>query len=199
MKKYLFYAAALLIVLNIFSSSLQAQDTDENNGGSEEEVVGGISKAVFFDLGFGGPAGLSGGLGFRYSYFSFTLGLSGFANKVPAYQINNYGTGINASQPLPVGYSQESYSALIVTGDFGFNYEIVPKITAFASIGYYSQQDTILAHDYKQDLRYYYKYYTSSGLCYSIGGEYAITDDINVGIGYHTKRGVFGRIAYTWK
>jgi hypothetical protein len=195
MKKLFNYLFAFILLVIPFNSQIKSEDWEDSEETSEEQS--GIKKGVYFDLGYSGPAGLSAALGFRYWFASVNIGLAGFANKVPNYAYDYI--AIKPGQPLPPNYTEERYPAVIVTGDLSFHYEVTDKITAFASIGYFSQQDTILAYDYKNDLRYYYQYYTTAGACFGVGGEYSVQDDMNLGIGYHTKRGIFARITYIWQ
>ncbi len=191
MKKYLvaFWVISLLILssINLLSQSSQ-----------EDYEYATDYKAIQLDLGYTNYSGISAAVGFRYWLFSFSIGLSGFANKIPPYSLYDNSVNINPMQPLPTGYEEEKYGALLVTADLGFHYDITENIGLFASIGYYSSTDTLLAYNYTRDLRYYYKYYVSDGIAFSLGGDYFITDDIKAGLGYHTRRGIFARISYIW-
>lgn len=191
MKKFLFIALTTIFLivnsLNLFSQF------------SEEEYEYATDyKAIQVDLGYSNYAGISAAVGFRYWLFSFSIGLAGFANKVPAYSMDSYSVNINPMQPLPNGYEEERYGALLVTADLGFHYDITENIGLFASIGYYSATDTLLAYNYTKDIRYYYKYYVSDGVALGVGGDYFVTDDIKAGLGYHTRRGIFARLSYIW-
>jgi len=191
MKKLLF----LILVLGISCSNMPnlfSQPTEEEYEYADDY------KALQFDLGYTNYSGLSAALGFRYWLFSFSIGLSGFANKIPAYSMDSYSVNINPMQPLPNGYEEEKYGALLVTADLGFHYDITENIGLFASIGYYSSTDTLLAYNYNNYIRYYYKYYVSDGIAFSVGGDYFLTDQIKAGLGYHTRRGIFARISYIW-
>jgi opacity protein-like surface antigen len=157
-----------------------------------------MMKAIHADLGFFGPAGLSGALGFRYWFASFTLGLSGLMKDIPNYSTYGYDLGIYPQSPLPANYDAKSYPALIVTGDFSFYYEVVKKVTGFGSIGFYSQQDTVLAWDFTDDVYYFWKNKKSSGVCFGLGAEFDYNESMKVGLGYHTKRGLFARLTYFW-
>lgn len=191
MKKLLF----LILVLGISCSNMPNLFSHPTE---EEYEYAADYKALQFDLGYTNYSGLSAALGFRYWLFSFSIGLSGFANKIPAYSMDSYSVNINPMQPLPNGYEEEKYGALLVTADLGFHYDITENIGLFASIGYYSSTDTLLAYNYSKDIRYYYKYYVSDGIAFSVGGDYFLTDQIKAGLGYHTRRGIFARISYIW-
>lgn len=191
MKKLLFIFFGIA-VLSVSNSPLLSKDTEE------EYVYATDYKAIQFDLGYSNYAGLSAAAGFRYWLFSFSIGLSGFANSIPPYSPDSYGVNINPMQPLPSGYEEEKYGALLVTADLGFHYDITDYIGLFASVGYYSATDTILAYNPTKDVRYYYKYYVSDGLAFSFGGDYFFTETIKAGLGYHTRRGIFARISYIW-
>lgn len=191
MKKILFilFGIALFCVNSLNLLSQQSE---------EEYEYATDYKAIQVDLGYSNYAGVSAAVGFRYWLFSFSIGLSGFANSIPAYSKDSYSVQINPMQPLPTGYEEEKYGALLVTADLGFHYDITENIGLFASVGYYSSTDTLLAYDYKKDIRYYYKHYVSDGIAFSVGGDYFVTEDIKAGLGYHTRRGIFARISYIW-
>ena len=191
MKKILFILLGIALI-NLSAVSLFSQQSEE-----EYEYVTDY-KALQVDLGYSSYAGISAAVGFRYWLFSFSIGLSGFANSIPAYSMDNYSVNINPMQPLPTGYEEEKYGALLVTADLGFHYDITEDIGLFASIGYYSATDTLLAYNYTKDIRYFYKHYVSDGVAFSLGGDYFVTDVIKAGLGYHTRRGVFARISYIW-
>jgi len=155
-------------------------------------------KSIFGDVGYFGPGGLSLGVGVRYWFASLELGLSGFAKSVPNYSMNSYDVGITPTQPLPGGYVEDKYTKIIVTGDLGFYVDILDPFIIFASVGFYSQQDTILAKEIQTGYHYFYKYYNSSGVAFGIGANYVLNDVFEIGLGYHTKRGVFARVTYYW-
>lgn len=199
MRKFLLLLFGFLLVQSSIIFAQENWQDDENVEYTEEtEEPTGIKKAINLDVGFGGPAGVSAALGFRYWFGSFTFGLGGFANSMPNYSRNTYNVKIYPNNPLPAGYSEEKYGALVVTGDFGLHYDGFKPFSVFVLVGFYSQTDSVLAYDYKQDVRYFYHTLTSSGLAFGFGGEYKLQDAIYVGLGYHTKRGVFAKLTYYW-
>lgn len=185
----------IFLVLGILCLNILNLYTQPNE---EEYEYATDYKALQLDLGYTNYSGLSAAIGFRFWLFSFSIGLSGFANKIPAYSMDSYSVNINPMQPLPSGYEEEKYGALLVTADLGLHYDITENIGLFASVGYYSATDTLLAYDFRKDVRYYYKYFVSDGVAFSLGGDYFITDQIKAGLGYHTRRGIFARLSYIW-
>jgi opacity protein-like surface antigen len=145
----------------------------------------GPMKYLHLDVGYG-PANISYGLGFRYWQFGATIGLTGVATDIPNY----------SRQTAPSAEETEKFPTIVVCFDLHYYYEINPEITAFATIGYYSQSDTILA---KSD-GYWYRYdaESTSGLTFGIGGQYALNRQIMVGLAYQNKRGIYAQIGYRW-
>jgi hypothetical protein len=159
-------------------------------------------KGLMFDFG-GGTDGLSMGIGFRYWFASLSLGVVGFANKIPKYSnIPPIGVNLNPSQPLPNGFVEEKHTGIIVTFDGAIHYEMFPW-NFFGSIGYYTQQDSVLAKQVSntgQMLgRYSYKVENSQGIAFGAGANYYLTDNIGIGLGLHTKRGVYAQLVYVWE
>lgn len=159
-------------------------------------------KGIFIDVGAGGD-GMSANLGFRYSYFSVALGLVGFANTIPNYSLTPpIGVIINPNQPLPNGFEADSYTGLIVTADAGFHFDYFYPYTVFATVGFFNQQDSVLAKDNSTGVtrgnKYFWRAENSLGLTFGLGGNYQINDYVALGLGYHTKRGVYGQFLYTW-
>lgn len=188
----------LLIVLTLFSTNYAFSQLEETNADTFAEEPVGFIKAINGDIGYFGPAGLSLAAGFRYWFAGFTLGISGISKSIPNYALYDPSVPINPNLPLPNGFDEKSYPALIVTGDFTYYHQIVKQLTAFGSLGFYSQQDTVLAWDYTNNYYYYYKHISKAGICFGIGGEYLYSENLNIGLGYHTKRGLFARITYFW-
>lgn len=197
MKLFLILMAALSLSISTNAIAQDGYEEEYENELEETEPTGKLM-GVNADLGYFGPAGLSLGAGFRYWFAGFTLGISGLMNDIPNYSTYGYDEGIYANSPLPPNYDGKSYPALIVTGDFSFHYEVIKKVTAFGSIGFYSQQDTVLAWDFTDDVYYYWKYTKKSGVCFGLGADFDYSDILKVGLGYHTKRGLFARITYFW-
>lgn len=191
MKKRYFILLLAILVLGI--NYAQSSPTSEE----EYEIVRDYN-AIQVDLGYTNHTGISAALGYRYWLFSLSIGLSGFANKIPPYSMDSYSVNINPMSPLPNGYEEEKYGALLVTFDVGFHYDINENLGLFGSIGYYSATDTLLAYNYTKDIRYYYKYYITDGIAFGAGADYFFSDNVKVGLGYHTRRGIFARLSYVW-
>lgn len=159
-------------------------------------------KGILLDAG-ASKDGLGVALGFRYWFASLSIGVTGFANKLPKYS-NIPPTGIyfNPNQPLPNGYVEDKYTGVIVTFDAGLHYEFFPW-NFFANVGYYTQQDSILAKEIRTDgrtpARYSYRVENSQGIAFGGGANYYLTDNLGIGLGLHTKRGVYAQIIYVWE
>lgn len=190
----LFFAFSLALNLAIAQGSY----TEEQDTEYEEQAPVGLMKGLHADLGYFGPAGLSAGIGFRYWFASFTLGFSGLMKDIPNYSTYGYDLGIYPNSPLPSNFYEKSYAAFIVTGDFSFYYQLLPKVTGFGTVGFFSQQDSVLAKEYDDDVYYFWKVKKSSGLCFGLGAEFDYEENLKVGLGYHTKRGLFARLTYFW-
>lgn len=168
-------------------------------GAENKESTSSEIQAINFDLGYG-AFGVSAGLGYRYSFLGLSVGVAGLTNDVPAYSLipPNSQTIFSPNSPLPAGYESKKYYGLIVTGDLTGYYDLNEEFTLFGSVGIYAQQDSVLAVETKSDLKYFYKVENSTGLCFGLGGSYAVSEWINLGLAYHTKRGLFAQIAYYW-
>ncbi len=187
----------------LFAVNLSAQEDDYYDDDEyyyeDEYYEEGTEKALIFDAGFGGAGGMSLGLGFRYSYASLMIGFAGFANDMPNYAVRPpQGIIISPNQPLPGGYERESFTGLLVTADLAYHYQLNQEISAFGMIGYYSQQDSILARETSTGDYYRYAVENTSGIAFGLGGDYGVSEWITLGLGYHTKRGVFARFSYRW-
>jgi opacity protein-like surface antigen len=145
---------------------------------------------IFGELSYG-TLGLGVTAGFRYSFVSLSLGFSGFAQSIP----NSIHPSIYQPFPKKGNYQEESYPFVCVYGDAGFYYDI-GKFSIFATIGYFSQSDTILAREFDTNYLYKYKVKTESGICFGVGAEYLFNPNFIFGVGYHTKKGVFLQLGY---
>ncbi len=186
LKKYL-----VLALIFILQAGLYAQKGDSNY---EEELP--ALYGLHGELGYGG-AGLSAGLGFRYDFVSLSIGLSGFANSIPNYA-SYKADGINlTTNPLPDGYTEESYEAIIVTFDAAYNYEFEIG-TAYAGIGFFAQTDTVLAKEVSTGDYFRRGTINSSGICFNLGFDYYWSENVGVGLGFHSKKGIMARFSYYW-
>jgi hypothetical protein len=110
------------------------------------------------------------------------------------------GEVISPMQPLPDGYEEERYSSTQVSIDLGLHVDYYDPISVFVHFGFYSAQDTILAakFDGRNTSRYRYRYEVVSGMAYGGGLEYIWSNTLSFAVGYHTRKGIFGRVVYTW-
>lgn len=204
MKKYLILYTSLVVLCTfiLINDLHSAPKTEEENDDDYEYVDDyereGPYKGIFFELG-SGAAGLSTAVGFRYSFASLALGLSGFANSIPNYsQIPPTGIYFNPNSELPSGYVSEKHTGLIVTGEAGFYLDYFDPITVFGTIGYYSQQDSVLAKQEVTGARYSYKVENTAGITFGLGANYSLSQWVCLGLGFNNKRGVYGQFMYTW-
>lgn len=145
---------------------------------------------IFGELSYG-TLGLGVTAGFRYSFVSLSIGFSGFAQSIP----NSIHPSIYQPFPKSGNYQEEEYPYVCVYGDAGFYYDI-GKFSLFATVGYFSQSDTILAREFDTNYLYKYKVKTESGICFGGGVEYLFNPNFIFGLGYHTKKGIFLQLGY---
>jgi hypothetical protein len=163
-------------------------------------------KYLNFDLGYG-SGGPGGALGFRYWYLGLAIGATGFANDIPLTANISQGQNINISE-LP----SKRYPSNVVCGDlyayYDFNTDY--EMTAFVNVGFYSAIDSVLAYRDESGTTAYYRNgaVTTAGLTFGAGFQAPLTflneenrylDQVIAGIGYHTKLGIYLRIAYRWE
>lgn len=155
-------------------------------------------KGVFLDIGYG-PYELGAGAGLRYWMFSAEIWLGALSISTPNYSLRSpQGETISQNNPLPDGYVEDSYTTTVLGFDLGFHYDITPLWSVNAQVGYFSKTDTVLAKNLNDGVFYRYKHETESGMAFGAGAEYAFTDQIVMGAGYHSRRGVYLRGTYTW-
>lgn len=195
MKKYRNRTILIILFFVTIFGNLKAADTPKTQ--IEESFWNPASqfKMVFGDLGYG-PRNLSAAVGFRYAFLGVDIGLGGIIRDIPNY--------IWPSKEFPMpkagNYAEEKFARLSVSFDFLYYYD-VSDFSFFAGLGYYSQTDTVLAKSYEDLTRNIYfrlREERKSGLCFTLGGQYFISDMIAVGVGYHTKKGIFLEVGYFW-
>lgn len=184
MKKYSIILILSLVLLSCNINESKAIDFSNKD------------KAFFGDIGIGEP-GFSLGVGYRYWFFGVQISYAGLFNSIPPYAYTAPADAkINPYSPLPMGFREDRYTASLLTIDLNGYFEAFLPFIVVGSIGYYTQADTVTAFQTATNNRYFYKYESSSGLCFGIGAEYQINDLISAGLLYHTKRGVLGRFTY---
>lgn len=160
-------------------------------------------KSVFGELGWN-KLKLSAALGFRFWNVGASMGLSGFAASKPKY--------IYPSNQFPMPkkdeYEEYKFTYVLVSTDFYYFFEIFEDFIITPTVGFYVQQDSVLArslrtypqsaqNDYGQ-LYYLGKTENKVGMNFGLGLDYYILDKYFVGIGFNYKRGIFLRFAYYW-
>lgn len=155
-------------------------------------------KGLVFDFGIGLDGG-SMAFGFRYGILSAHMGFAGLFQNIPNYSYTNpIGVNLNPNEPLPNGYSEEEYTGTSVFGDIGVHLAYLETLNFFANVGYFTQQDTILARS-PEGSYYRYVYRAYDGITFGGGVEYTVSRWFRLAAGYHSKRGVFARFTYTWR
>lgn len=187
------FVASILIV-SIFALSTASVAQDDKYVWEPLTPI----KGVFGDISIGGD-GFGVGAGARYMFVGFNLGLTGIANSTPAYAMQApAGIRIDRSQPLPVGFEEEKFLSMMINADVLFYFDLAETISFNGSLGFYSKNDTILAKNVENGSRFIYKNETESGLCWGLGAEYVLQENINIGGGYHSQRGLTFRVTYLW-
>lgn len=188
---WLFLTTSLLITsLNQVNSQSYYDDESDDY---EELTLTNREKnlmMIFGELSYG-TLGLGVTAGFRYSFVSLSIGFSGFAQSIP----NSIHPSIYQPFPKKGNYQEEGYPYVCVYGDAGVYFDI-DKFSLFATVGYFSQSDTILAREFDTDYLYKYKVKTESGICFGAGVEYLFNPNFIFGLGYHTKKGIFLQLGY---
>jgi hypothetical protein len=177
------------ITNNLSLNSLSGQDESVDN--ETDENLPPI-KSLFADLGYG-FIGASGALGFRYSFLGLSIGAAGFNNSVPAHAY-----GVGGGQVQPAGTEEKIYTTIAVCGDFYF-YHKIQSFTIFADLGYFSQSDTVLWRDIKTGDFTFARSQNKDGITFGAGIQFNVAKDINVGVGLHSKFGIYAQIAYLWR
>lgn len=159
-------------------------------------------KAAFGDVTIGNP-GLGASVGLRYDFVGLSFGMAGFLNSTPAYGNRlPQGVDITPSEPLPSGYEEDRITTILLDINAHFFYNLkafdAERVTLFGTVGYYAQNDTILAKDISTGFRYRYRSDTRSGLQVGGGIEYEFNLKLNVGVGFLSRRGLLLRAAYVW-
>jgi hypothetical protein len=196
MKKMIY----LLLCLGLFAtfiSTSQAQEKktdisddevyyDENYKGSD------IIKDIFIDFGYGADK-FGIGLGFRYWNLGASFGITGLGISLPDYDKTTY---LNRTESV----NTERYASIAVTTDLYYFYDFNEKYTVFANIGYAVGTDTILARKASStDTRLYrWGSENNSEITFGLGVQYFFEKWIGLGVGYHTRRGIFAQFNYFW-
>lgn len=174
-----------------------------NSAFSQESFWSSKIKSVFGEIGWSNLK-LSAALGFRFWNFGLSMGLAGFAASKPKYiyPSNQY--------PLPKQgeYEESKFTYVLVTTDFYYFFEIFEDFIITPSIGFYVQQDSVLARSLRTNtpfgvpdfgqLYYLGKTENKVGINFGLGVDYYFLDEYIIGLGYNYRRGIFVRFAYYW-
>lgn len=178
-----------LLILTCSSHLLLSQDNFWNSN----------IKTAFGELGYG-KLKLSAAGGLRFWNVGVSFGLTGFANAKPKYIYPSN----TSPYTLPKEYEREEYkfTYILVTTDFYYFFDISDVLTISPSFGFFVQQDSVLVRSIRQNdygqLYFFGKALNSIGVNIGFAIDYFYSDIITVGIGYHTRRGIFLRIGYYW-
>lgn len=157
-------------------------------------------KSVFGEVGWS-KLKLSAALGFRFWNVGASMGLAGFSASNPKYiyPSNQY------PMPKPGEYEEYKFTYILVTTDFYYFFEVFDDFIITPNIGFYVQQDSVLARSLRTHIQYDFGqlYYTGKtenkvGLNFGLGVDYYYLDSYFVGIGFNFRRGVYLRFAYYW-
>jgi hypothetical protein len=144
--------------------------------------------------------GLSGAMGIRYWNLAVNMGFTGIAAPSPAFAFSPpLGVRFSPSEALPTGYHEDNAPGSAVFIDASYYLPYLKPFTLFATFGFYAQNDTLLAVDNQSGNAFYRGYAKMSGATFGGGIEYQNSQWIRTAVGYHSKRGVFFRLAYTWR
>ncbi len=164
---------------------------------SQESLWNSNIKSVFGEVGYGSLK-WSGALGFRFWNLGISMGLAGFSASKPRYIYPS------KDYPLPKQYEYEEYkfTYILVTTELYYFWEIFDDFIITPSLGFYVQQDSVLARSLRDNdyglLYYLGKTENKTGITFGLGIDYYYSDDMVVGLGYNYRRGLFARIAYYW-
>lgn len=199
MRKYIFL---LLISTFLMTSIINAvaqskakstKDTTEEESYYDEDYKGSdIIKEIFIDAGWGSEK-LGIGLGFRYWNLGASFGITGLGVKLPNYDNSTY---INKTEAVIT----EKYSTIAVTTDLYYFYDINETYTVFANFGYSAGSDTILAKKANSTDNKWYRWGSESNseFTFGLGGQYFFEKWIALGLGYHSRRGIYAQFVYYW-
>ncbi|MCX7879872.1 MAG: hypothetical protein N2517_04345 [Ignavibacteria bacterium] len=168
---------------------------------SQESFWSDNLKSVFGELGWT-KIKLSAALGFRFWNLGVSMGLAGFANPSPKYIYPDFN---QFPMPKQGEYEEFTFTYILVTTDFYYFYEIFDDFIIVPSLGFYVQQDSILARSTRQNdpagfgaLYYLGKTVNKTGINIGIGLDYYFLDNYFAGIGFNLRRGIYLRFAYYW-
>ena len=178
------------LLLFVISLNLYSQERTNESKSSTEEFN--PQKNVMFNLGYG-TRGPSGSLGFRYWLFGFQIDATGFSSKIPS--------SVNYLKPTG-DVKVEKYGSIAVSGDILIYHDFTEEWSGFASIGFYSQIDSLFDREISSGALYTHQPVTevTNGICFGFGAQYYFKtiNNLEIGLGYHTKNGVFVQVGYWW-
>ena len=214
-------AKLLILVMFLFSvteygcSFALAQQDDEYSREEEPEERqsrSGSIKNIFANFSYGSP-GFGTGLGFRWTYIGASISAAGFANPIPNSTYWTAKDFPNTSAPK----QEERFTYILVNFDLIgywdfdnmslFDYPI-DDFSLFATIGYFSQQDSILLKGNEPGKTTHDKYFhKQSGLSaetinefsYGLGVQYRVLSYMNLALGYQNKFGIYLQLGYWWR
>ncbi len=156
-------------------------------------------KALMLDAGYG-IDGVSLAFNIRYWNIAVGIGYTGvLAPRRPYSYTPPVGERFSPSQPLPKGYYADRAPGTAVFIDGSYYLPYLTPFNFFATVGFFAQNDTLLAVSNESGNAFYRGYGQNSGVTFGGGIEYRNSEWIRTAVGYHSKRGVFFRLAYTWR
>ncbi len=171
-------AVAMMCFLNLFSQETSKEPTTN-------------MKSPFFDIGYDFN-GMSLGFGFRYWNVGLSLGVSGVGKYLPEHS--------RQYLSIPDANERFTYPSIWVTADAYYFYDLNDAFTVFGNIGYGVGTDSVLATKKGETngSKYILGAENKSSITFGAGVQYFFPMQIGVGLGYHSKRGIYAQISYYW-
>ncbi len=156
-------------------------------------------KALLLDGGYGADAG-SFAFGYRFWNITASIGVAGLAANIPGFSYDRPpGVSFDPTEDMPLGFSRTRVPGNAVFVDAGYYLNYLETLNFFVIVGFYAQTNTYLAYENNTGAYYYMSTIKTDGYTFGGGMELKLSDWIRFAAGYHTKRGVFLRLAYTWR
>jgi len=155
--------------------------------------------ALLLDGGYGIDGG-SFAFGYRLWNLTASIGVAGLAVNTPGFSYDRPGgVSFNLNEEMPIGYSLARVPGNAVFVDAGYYLSYLQTLNYFVIVGFYAQNNTYLALDNSSGGYYYISTAKTDGLTFGGGMELKCSNWVRLALGYHSKRGVFLRMAYTWR
>jgi hypothetical protein len=146
----------------------------------------------------------AGSVGFGYRFAGTPIAIEGGAifnqDSLPPGQLNDYSLPGSFLQEFPNGVNDlgsKTVSPQIGADLLGY-YDVSPAVSLYGGLGLYFQgRSTIFQSKATADL-FKQSNSTDVNVAYSGGAEFKLNDSLRLGGGYHSLRGINGRISYSF-